>query len=87
MAPDSCQISVSPSFFKWNDFLLLLYLWINVADFNSDHLFYIQFKKWQTNWSFTDCQMPHFMIVLTLYINILNISWIKKKADKNVYFF
>ena len=24
------------------------------------------------------CQMPHFMIVLILYINLLNLSWIKK---------
>ena len=24
--------------------------------------------------------MPHFMIVLILYINLLNLSWIKKKC-------
>ena len=26
--------------------------------------------------------MPHFMIVLTQYINLLNLSWIKKKKKK-----
>ena len=25
--------------------------------------------------------MPHFMIVLILYINLLNLSWIKKMSD------
>ena len=26
----------------------------------------------------TGCQMPHFMTVLILYINLLNLSWITK---------
>ena len=33
-------------------------------------------QKRETNWNFTGCQMPHLMIVLTLYINLLNLSWI-----------
>ena len=35
-------------------------------------------QKCKTLWTFTGCQMPHFMIVLIPYINLLNLSWIKK---------
>ena len=38
----------------------------------------ISFREWETNLNFTGCQVPHFMIVLTAYINLLNLSWIKK---------
>ena len=31
--------------------------------------------------NFTGCQMPHFIIVLILYINLLNFSWIKQKRS------
>ena len=34
-------------------------------------------QKRETNWNFTGCQVPHFIIVLIPYINLLNISWIK----------
>ena len=63
----ACKISVHLSFWKWNDFWndFLSYLWINV----------------ETNWNFTGCQMPYFMITLIPYINLLNLSWIN-----NVYF-
>ena len=38
----------------------------------------ISFQERETNWNFTGCQMPHFMIVLILYINLLNLSWMIK---------
>ena len=41
----------------------------------------IQFKNKRLTEIFTGCEMPHFMIVLILYINLLNLSWIE-----NVYF-
>ena len=33
------------------------------------------FQKWETNSYFKGCQMPHFVIVLILYIKLLNLSW------------
>ena len=36
-------------------------------------------QKRDTNCNFTGCQIPYFMIVLILYINLLNLSWITKK--------
>ena len=33
----------------------------------------------ETNLNFIGCQMPHFMIVFIPDINLLNLSWIKKK--------
>ena len=38
----------------------------------------ISFQEPETNWNFTDCQVPHFMIVLMPYTNLLNLSWILK---------
>ena len=38
----------------------------------------ISFQERETNWNFTGCQVPHFMIVLIPYINLLNLSWIIK---------
>ena len=45
--------------------------------------FLIQFKKRETNWNFTGCQMSHFMIVLILCFNLLNLSWIKIDTNEN----
>ena len=49
----------------------------------------ISFQERQTNWNFTGCQVPHFIISIS-YLNSLNLSWIqkkkKKKKKKNVYF-
>ena len=42
-----------------------------------NHFIFDPVQKWETNWNFTGCQMPHFMIVLILYINLLNFSWTK----------
>ena len=38
-------------------------------------------KKRETGCNFTGCQMPHFMIVLILYINLFNLSRIRKKMS------
>ena len=38
-------------------------------------------QEWETYWHITDCQMPYFMIVLISYINLWNLSWIKKKMS------
>ena len=78
----ACKISVSLSVLKWNDFLS--YLWINVANINSEirqksfHFWSIQ--KRGTGWNCTGCQMPHFMILLILYFNWLNLSRVKKMS-------
>ena len=38
----------------------------------------ISFQEREINWNFTGRQMPYFMIILKLYINLLNLSWIIK---------
>ena len=38
----------------------------------------ISFQERETNWNFTGCQVPHFMIVLIPYINLWNLSLIIK---------
>ena len=75
---------VSRSWMKW---FFLSYLWINVASINSEiqctiknHFIFDPVQKRETNWNFTGCQMPHFMIVLILYANLLNLSWNKKMS-------
>ena len=64
---------------KWCFFFS--YIWINVVNINSEirwkKSFSIHFKTRETNLNFTGCQMPHLMIALILYINLLNLSWIK----------
>ena len=69
----ACRISVSLSFLNWikNEMIFLSYLWINVANIDA-------VQKWETNWYFIGCQMPHFMIVLIPYIYLFNLSWEKK---------
>ena len=42
-----------------------------------NHFIFDQVQKHVTNWKFTGCKMPYFMIVLIPYINLLNLSWIK----------
>ena len=54
--------------------IFLLY----VANINSETQFLTQFKKRGTNENFIGCQVPYFIIVLLPYINLLNLSWIKK---------
>ena len=43
--------------------------------------FFYPVQKRKTNWTFTGCQMPHFMIVLIPFYQV-----IKPFLDKNVYF-
>ena len=43
-----------------------------------NHFIFDPVRKRETNWNFTGCQMTHFMIVLILFINLINLSWIKK---------
>ena len=68
---------------SWNDMIFLSYLWIDVANINSEIRykiisFFDPVQKPETNWNFADCQAPRFMIVFILYINLVKLSWIKK---------
>ena len=42
-----------------------------------NHFIFDPVLKRGQNCNFTGCQMPHFMIVLILSINVLNLSWIE----------
>ena len=44
-----------------------------------DNFIFDPVQKRETNRNFTGCQMPHFIILLMPYLNLLNLSWIKKK--------
>ena len=69
----------------WNEMIFYriseLMLPILIQRYDKNHFFFDTFQKWETNWKFSGCQMPHFMIVLILYTSLWNLSWIK-----NVYF-
>ena len=71
-----CQISVSLLFLNWikNDFFLS-YLSIIVCNINTMTR-YILVQKRETNWNFTGCQAPHFMIIY---------QFIKPFLDTNEY--
>ena len=85
----ACKISVGLSFLKWNDFYriseLMLATLIQGYD-KKNHFSFDPVQKWEASWNFTGCQMPHFMIVLIPYINLLNLSWINTNK-KHVFFF
>ena len=80
-------------------FFFLSYIWIYVANINTgmikkkknkkkkkkNHLIFYLVQKRETNWSFICCQMRHFMIVLILYIDLLNLSWIKRREKKSIF--
>ena len=34
----------------------------------------ISFQEWKTNWNFAGCEVPHFMIALIPYINLLTLD-------------
>ena len=64
-------------------FFFLSYFWINVGNINRDtiknHFIFDPVQEQEeTNRNFTACQVPHFMIVLIPYINLLNLTSIKK---------
>ena len=48
---------------------------------DKNHFIFDPVQKRETNWNFTDCQMPYFIIVLILYKKLLNLSRIKKKMN------
>ena len=43
-----------------------------------NHFIFDPVQTRETNRKFTGCEMPHFMIILIPYINLLNLSWIMK---------
>ena len=45
-----------------------------------NHFIFDAVQKRETNWNFTGCQMPYFIIILIPYINLSNLSWIKKMS-------
>ena len=69
-----------------NEMIFYPYFWVDVANINSrydikkSHFCFDPVQKRGTNLNFTGCQMPHFMIVLVLSINLLYVSWMKKKC-------
>ena len=48
-----------------------------IQRYHKNHFIFYSVQKREINWNFTDCQMLQFMVVLLLYINLLNLSWIK----------
>ena len=48
-----------------------------IQRYDKNHFIFDPVQKRETNWNFTGSQMSHFMIVLILYINLLNLSSIK----------
>ena len=76
----NCKISVSLSFLEWNDFNRISELVLPTLILDTiNHFIYDPVQKRETNWNFTGCHIPHFMIVLILCINLLNLSWIKRR--------
>ena len=73
------NISVSLSFLKWYVFYRVSELMLPtlIQRYDKKSFIFYTVQKRDTNWNFTGCQMPHFMIVLILYINLSNLSWIK----------
>ena len=77
----ACKISVCLSFLNWiknemifyriSELMLASELMLLTLIQKSNFIFY-------PDQNFTGCQMSHFMIVLIPYINLLNLSWIKK---------
>ena len=59
----------------------LWYLRINVANRDAINIIsiLILFKKQETNWNFTGCQLPHFMILLILCILALEKALFKQE--------
>ena len=69
------------SYLEGGPLVWMLPLYLHVNKKSHYDIWWSVKRKRDTNWNFTGCQMPHFMIVLILYINLLNLSWIK-----NVFF-
>ena len=71
----ACKISVSLSFLNWikNEMIFFYY---RISELMLATLIQ-RYKIISFNLNFIGCQVPHFMIVLTPYINLLNFSWIQ----------
>ena len=82
MASDTCKIRVSHSFFNWvkNEMTLnrISELMLATLIQRYDKKSIISFQEQETHLNFTGCQVPHFIILLILYIDLLNLSWIIK---------
>ena len=48
-----------------------------IQRYSKNHFIFGPLQNRESNCNFTDSQMPHFMIVLILCINLLNLFWIK----------
>ena len=46
-----------------------------------NHFIFDPFHKAESNWNFTSCEMPHFMITISINI-FINLSWIKNNASQ-----
>ena len=57
-----------PRQLKWNDFYRIAEIMLPTL---KHHFSFDPVQKQETNWTFTGCQMPNFMIVLMPYINFL----------------
>ena len=51
-----------------------------IQRYNKNHFIFDSLQKLETNWDYTDCQMPHFMIVLIPYVNFIIPFMDKKKC-------
>ena len=49
-----------------------------VQRYDTNHFIFDPVQERETSWNFTGCHVPHLMIVLIPYINLLNLSWIIK---------
>ena len=72
----------------WNDmiFFIVSLNWCCQHEFRytiKNHFIFDPVQKRETNWNFTGCQMPHFMIVLIIYIH----QFIKPFLDKKISIF
>ena len=68
---------------SWNEMIVYriseLMLPTLIQRYDKNHLIFDPVLRRGTNWIFTCCQMPHFTIVWILHINLLNLSWIKRR--------
>ena len=80
MAIDSLQNFSSSFVFeldqKWNDLFYCTSVSMLATLIQRYNFYPVQERE--TNWNFTGCQLPHFMIVLIPYINLLNLYSIIK---------
>ena len=61
-------------FQKWNDVYRIseLMLATLIQKYDKHHFIFDPVQERETDWNFTGCHVPHFMIVLTPYINLLS---------------